>query len=113
MTVRIESAHLTMESPKTDCGRCSCIILYNSEKCVLCDAALEILYSVVSDFGLPPSVIRKVDVLNSEDDSDLPSPVGLPAVRICQDVITGLPDMDTARSAVMHAVLNGCFSDYQ
>lgn len=111
MTVRTESAHLSIESPKTNCGRCSCIILYSSEKCVLCDAALEILYSAISDFGLPPSVVQKVDVLNYDDGCGLPPPVGLPAIRICQDLITGLPDMDTARSAVMHAVLNGCFSD--
>jgi len=113
MTVRTESAQLTIESPKTDCGRCSCIILYSSENCVLCDAALELLYSVISDFGLPHSVVRKVDVLNDDDGCDLPPPVGLPAIRICQDVIIGLPDMDTARGAVMQAVLNGCFSDCQ
>ena len=94
MTVRTESVQLPIGSPKTDCGRCSCIILYSSEKCILCDAALEILYSVISDDGC-----------------GLPLPVGLPAIRICQEVITGLPDMDSARSAVMHAVLNGCFSD--
>lgn len=111
MTVRTESVQLPIGSPKTDCGRCSCIILYSSEKCILCDAALEILYSVISDFGLPTSVIRKVDVLNDDDGCGLPLPVGLPAIRICQEVITGLPDMDSARSAVMHAVLNGCFSD--
>ncbi|TFH04385.1 MAG: hypothetical protein E4H14_14865 [Candidatus Thorarchaeota archaeon] len=113
MTVTPLSAHLSIESPKTDCGRCSCIILYSSEKCILCDVALEILYSVISDFGLPASVIKKVDILNDDDGSGLPLPVGLPAIRICQDVITGLPDMDTARSAVMHAILNGCFSDCQ
>jgi len=114
MTVRAESAHLTIESSRTDCGRHSCIILYSSENCFLCDAALKILYSVISDFGLPHSIIRKVDVLNDDDDDcNLPSPVGLPAIRICQDVILGLPDMDIVRSAVMHAVMNGCFSDCQ
>ena len=111
MTVRTESAQLSIESPKTDCGRCSCIILYSSEKCILCDAALEILYSVISDFGLPTSVIRKVDVFSDDDGCGLPPPVALPAIRICQELITGLPDLDTARGAVMHAVLNGCFSD--
>ena len=61
MTVRTESALLPIDASKTDCGRCSCIILYISEHCILCDAALEILQSVISDFGLSPSVIRKVD----------------------------------------------------
>lgn len=80
---------------------------------MLCDAALEILHSVISDFGLPPSVIRKVDILLDDDGCNLPPPVGLPAIRICKEVITGIPDIDLARSAVMQAVLNGCFSDYQ
>ena len=82
MTVRTESAHLPLELSKTECGRCSCIILYSSEKCILCDVALEILYTVISDFGLPPSVVRKVDVATGDDGCDLPPPVGLPAIRI-------------------------------
>ena len=111
MTVRTESALLTLESQDTECGRCSCIILYSSEQCVLCDAAMELLQTVVSDFGLPLSVIRKVDILHDDDGCGLPPPVGLPAIRICQELITGLSDMDTMRGAVMHEVLNGCFSD--
>jgi hypothetical protein len=113
MTVRTESAMYSLETSKTQCGRCSCIILYSSEMCVLCDAALEVMYSVVEDFGLPKSVIRKVDVVNGDPESDLPPPVGLPAMRICEEVIVGLPDIDTARSAVMHAILNGCFAECQ
>ena len=113
MTVRTESAYLPLETTKTECGRCSCIIIYTSEQCILCDAALEIMYSVISDFGLPPSAIKVVDILDDNSGCDLPPPVGLPAMRVCRDVITGLPDLDTARSAVMHAVLNGCFSDCQ
>ncbi|TFG27598.1 hypothetical protein EU527_18405 [Candidatus Thorarchaeota archaeon] len=109
MTVRTELALLPLETGKTDCGRCSCIILYSSEHCILCDAALELLYSVLSDFGLSPDVIQIVDVLQQDDGCKLPPPVGLPAMRICQEVLTGLPDIDVARAAVMHAVLNGCF----
>lgn len=113
MTVRIESAIFPLETTKTDCGRCSCIILYSSEHCVLCDVALEILYTVISDFGLPISVIKKVDIVNDDDGCNLPPPVGLPAIRICQEMISGIPDMDTVRGAIMHAVLNGCFSNCQ
>lgn len=114
MTLRQESAQFssTVETVKTDCGRCACIILYTSEHCVLCDAALETMYSVLSDFGLPPETIRTVDVESSDDDGcGLPAPLGLPAMRICEDFITGIPDLDVARGAVMHAVLRNCFSD--
>ncbi len=113
MTVRIESALIPIDKQKTECGRVSCIILYSSEKCVLCDAAMEIMQTVVSDFGLPTSTIKKIDILDEDDGCDLPAPVGLPAIRICQELLTGLPDIDVARGAVMHAVLNGCFSDCQ
>ncbi len=110
MTVKTESAILPFESKKTECGRCSCIILYSSDHCILCDAALEILYSVISDFGLSHEIVKKVDALSQDDGCDLPPPVGLPAMRICDEILTGLPDIDVARAAVMHAVLNGCFS---
>jgi hypothetical protein len=111
MTVNQESAYATFNPERTECGRCSCIILYTSEQCVLCDAALEIMYSVISDFGLPPSILREVDVVNGDDGCGFPAPVGLPAIRICEEFISGLPDMDEARGAVMHAVLKGCFSE--
>jgi hypothetical protein len=75
----------------------------------LCDAALEIMYSVISDFGLSPRVIRKINITTEDDGSNMPLPSSLPALRICQEILTGLPDIDVARGAVMHAVLNGCF----
>jgi hypothetical protein len=111
MTIRTESAMIDLPERKCDCGRCSCIILYSSEQCILCDAALEILYSVITDFGFSQNVVRRIDITNEGDDSDLPLPVSLPAIRICQEVLTGLPDMDVARGAVMHAVLRGCFAE--
>ncbi|TFG27013.1 hypothetical protein EU527_19060 [Candidatus Thorarchaeota archaeon] len=113
MTVRTESAVLPIDIGKTDCGRCSCIILYNSEQCILCDAALELLYTVISDFGLSPNVVHIVDVNQQDSVCDLPHPAGLPAMRICQEVLIGFPDIDVARAAVMHAVLNGCFQGYR
>jgi hypothetical protein len=111
MTVRTESALIGIPQRKCDCGRCSCIILYSSEQCILCDAALEILYTVISEFGLTPNVIQRVDITTEDDGCNIPPPVSLPAMRICQEVLTGLPDMDVARGAVMHAVLRGCFSE--
>jgi hypothetical protein len=111
MTVRTEVALSSIPEKKCDCGRCSCIILYSSKQCILCDAALEILYTVIADFGLSASVVQKVDILTDDDSCGTPAPVSLPAIRICQEVLTGLPDMDVARGALMHAVLKGCFSE--
>jgi hypothetical protein len=88
MTVKQESAYASYKTERTECEHnlCSCVIVYTSEQCVLCDAALEIMYSVVSDFGLSPSVIREVDISNGDDDGcGLPAPLGLPAMRICEE----------------------------
>ncbi|MFW9926206.1 MAG: hypothetical protein ACFFDM_05500 [Candidatus Thorarchaeota archaeon] len=104
--------NFSYELLRTECGRCSCIIVYSSEQCVLCDAALEIMYSVLSDFGLPPETIRIIDVESGFDDGcGLPAPIGLPAMRVCDEFIAGLPDMDVARGAVMNAVLRNCFTN--
>ena len=85
-----ETTYPSYKTERTECGRCACIIVYTSEQCVLCDAALEIMYSVISDFGLSPSVIRAVDVANGDDDGcELPAPVGLPAMRVCEEFIAG------------------------
>jgi len=106
----VAEQNITYETKRTECGRCACIILYTGNQCVLCDAALEIMYSVISDFGLPTSVIRQVDVTKGDDDGcGLPAPVGLPAIRICEEFVSGLPDVDEARGAIMHAVLKNCF----
>ena len=110
MTVNQESTYTPFRAERTECGRCACIIVYTSEQCVLCDAALEIMYNVVSDFGLSPSTIREVDLAKGDDDGcGLPAPVGLPAMRVCEEFVSGLPDIDEARGAVMHAVLKNCF----
>jgi hypothetical protein len=112
MTVKQESAYVSYKTSRTECGRCSCIILYTSEQCILCNAALEIMHAVISDFGLSSSVVRVVDVANGDEDGcGLPAPVGLPAIRICEEFVSGLPDLDEARGAVMHAVLKNCFTD--
>lgn len=112
MTVQADSSYVSEKRHKTACGRCSCLIVYSSPHCLLCNAALEIMYDVVADFGLPRNMIRVVDVLAGDDDGcGFPPPVGLPAVRICDELILGLPDADIARGVVMQAILKGCFHE--
>lgn len=112
MTVRVDSAYVSEKTTRSACGRCSCVILYSSEHCLLCDAALEILTEVMADFGLSQESIRVVDVQSEpEDGCGDPLPVGLPAIRICDEVLSGLPDADIARGAVMQTILKGCFHE--
>ncbi|MHA2153274.1 MAG: hypothetical protein ACXAAO_07815 [Candidatus Thorarchaeota archaeon] len=67
------------------------------------------MHEIVTNFGLSSDVVNVVDV-DSETEAECPV-LGLPAVRICDEFITGLPDIDVTRGAVMNAVLKRCFSD--
>ena len=111
MTVSSPSNQTAFGNKKTRCGRAGCIILYKGDECIFCEAALETLSSIVSEFGLPASVVSALDATQCCDDLSpgYPGPMGLPTIRICQEVLVGLPDPDTARGAVMHAALRSCF----
>ncbi len=112
MTVNTHIPSITLEHPKTPCGRPGCITLYVGEDCVLCDAAMEILKEVLGDFGLSDSAITLVDAESLGGDGNGSSTsLGLPTINICKSVIKGLPDVDAVRGAIMHAVLRNCFSD--
>lgn len=101
----------TTHQTKTRCGRAGCIVLYKGENCIFCDAALEILNSIVSEFGLPESSVCALDAEECWDDLSpgYVGPIGLPTIRICQEILIGLPDPDCARGAIMHAALRTCF----
>jgi hypothetical protein len=93
------------------CGKSNCIVLYRGDGCVFCDAAWEILESVVSEFNIPHDFIEKIDVsIMNETESRSFNQMGLPAIEICNEIIFGLPDIDLVRSAVANAILKGCFS---
>jgi hypothetical protein len=112
MTVRADTTYTSEKRCQSACGRCSCVILYSSEHCLLCEAALEVLYEVMSDFGLPKEAVRVVDVMSKEGDGcGLPTPARLPAIQICDEMISGLPDPDVARGAVMQTILRSCFHE--
>lgn len=96
------------------CGKSSCIVLYKGDGCVFCDAAWEILDSVVSEFNIPSHYVEKVDVgVMNDSESRSFNQMGLPAIEICNEIIFGLPDIDMVRTAVVSAILKGCFSENQ
>jgi len=107
MTVRLDSISRAFSEGRTVCNRLGCVILYTSDNCALCDAALEVLHEIVTEFGLPLDIITEVDI-ETADDCDLSGIVALPTMRICEEVIPGLPDIDDVRGALMNAILKGC-----
>ena len=96
------------------CGKSACIVMYKGEHCVFCDAAWEILDSILSEFNIPSDFVEKIDIsLMNETESQSFNKMGIPAIEICNEIIFGLPDVDMVRSAVVSAILKGCFSPDQ
>jgi glutaredoxin len=111
MIVNLEVTHKQSCERQLDCGKSSCIVLYKGDGCVFCDAASEILESVVSEFNIPSDYIEKVDVgVMNDPESRSFNQMGLPAIKICNEIIFGLPDVDMLRSAIVNAILKGCFN---
>jgi hypothetical protein len=110
--MKTEAATVSDTEIKTACGKCSCIIMYTSEFCVFCDAAEEILIEALTNFGVPRNVIRQVDVETEDacgcrtDDVTM-----LPTIKVCDQHLTGLPEEQSMKDAVMQAIMKDCFCE--
>ncbi len=110
--MKAEAIPMSGTETKTECGQCSCIVLYTSKFCVFCDAAEEILGEALSNFGVPKTVIREVDVETEEECGCRTDDVTmLPTIKVCNEQLTGLPDEQSMRDAVMQAIMKDCFCE--
>ncbi|MBY8998962.1 MAG: hypothetical protein KGD60_14640, partial [Candidatus Thorarchaeota archaeon] len=100
--MKTEALSMSGTETKTECGKCSCIIMYTSEFCVFCDAAAEILTEALTNFGISKTVIREVDV-EAEDECGCRTDdvTMLPTIKVCDQHLTGLPEEQTMKDAVM------------
>lgn len=112
MTLHMETTYIPLEQEEAICGKKGCIVFYNGTGCALCDVALEVLHEVLVQFNIQPEAVIHVD-FESVDDNELEmlGHLALPIIRICNEIISGVPDLDVLRIAVMHALLRGCFSE--
>jgi hypothetical protein len=111
--MKAEAEHMSeTQTTTTPCGKCGCIIMYKGELCIFCDAAIEILQDALSNFGVPSSAIRSVDVESGDDcgcgTEDIQM---LPTIKICDVKLTGLPDEQLVSDAVIRAVMKDCFCE--
>jgi len=110
--MKAEAAPMSGTETKTACGKCSCIIMYTSEFCVFCDAAEEILVEALTNFGLSKSAIRAVDVETEDDCGCRTDDVTmLPTIKVCDQYLTGLPEEQSMKDAVMQAIMKECFCE--
>lgn len=86
--------------------------MYTSEFCVFCEAAAEILIEALTDFGVPKTAIREVDVETGDDCGCGTDDVTmLPTIKVCDQHITGLPEEQSMKDAVMQAIMKDCFCE--
>lgn len=111
MKAETESASGT-QTTTTPCGRCGCIVMYKGDLCLFCDAAEEILQRALSEFAVPSSAIRSVDIESGEtcgcSTDDI---LALPTIKICDVKLTGLPDEQLVNDAVIRAIMKDCFCE--
>lgn len=111
MTLEVWKTTEVKSTTQVPCQRSACIMFYASDDCLLCDAAWQVLLEAVSDLGLEASIVEKVDI-NECPPEDLPPTKNfmLPIIRTCDRDLSGFPDIDTVRTAIMQAMVNCCFS---
>lgn len=86
--------------------------MYKGDLCIFCDAAIEMIQDALSNFGVSGSAVRAVDV-ESDDACDCGTDdvLALPTIKICDVMLTGLPDEQIVNDAVIRAVMKECFCE--
>jgi hypothetical protein len=101
--------HLGSDLHRSMCGRAGCIAIYRSEDCHLCDAMDSYLRDLVRSEGLPENVIRSVDQNSLSNEPSLEVIHSVPAMRVCETIITGLLDAETMKNTLRDATSKRCF----
>jgi hypothetical protein len=107
--VRIEAIQTCNTCTEAYCDKPGCIIFYKGEQCIFCDAAKEILNEALSLYGISWSTVHEVEIDNMSAEFTM-DVVGVPSIRICSNLITGLPDEHLIGTAIIHAIMTGCFN---
>jgi hypothetical protein len=97
--------------PITSCGRPGCIAVYKNDDCHFCKAAKEILMQAVNRTGISEKAICEIDANTPEGRFRFDHNSGLPAIRVCDKTITGIPDVDIMNEALESISCKKCFED--
>ncbi|NWF94976.1 MAG: hypothetical protein HXY34_02440 [Candidatus Thorarchaeota archaeon] len=109
--MQLETDLAIRSAEKSSCGQCSCVIIYKGNHCVFCTPAFELLKNALAEYGLDESIVSEVSI---EDGCECGCDVdiaGIPAIRICRELIHGVPQEDHLRDSLMQAMMKSCFQD--
>lgn len=109
--MRVDAITTPNTECKVACGKESCIIFYKGDHCMFCEPTNEVLKESLLQFGLSESSVFKIDVGEYENVARDAGVVGLPTIKICDEVLIGLPDEGSIRDALVNAMMRDCFCE--
>ena len=93
------------------CGRTGCVALYTTDDCHLCEAASIFLKELMKAEGLNEKIIKVIDNDFQLTEPNFDEIQTRPAIRVCETVMTGLPDEEQMKSSIRRAASMNCFSE--
>ncbi len=105
--MQLEAETTTRTNIEETCDKSCCIKIYKGKNCIFCEAAREVLNETLNLYGLTETAIQEIDVDNPDSvyASDI---VGLPSIRICKELFTGLPDKHQIGTAIVRNFMKSC-----
>jgi hypothetical protein len=93
----------------TACGRPGCLAVYMTNGCHFCEAAGKVLRDVAKANGIPEYAIREVTEDTLIQNITFDNINALPAIRVCDTVLTGIIDIERVQSTLEQASKMKCF----
>lgn len=85
--------------------------LYTGDRCIFCAPALEMLREAIEELGLKSDILHQVKIEGGCECGCDSGILGVPAIRICNHVVHGIPDVSTIRDMLLSALMMECFHD--
>jgi len=101
-----------VELEELPCGRNTCITFYSSNHCVFCQPAMDTLLAVLSELGVPLSIVESINVDDPSVEIDRTELPMLPFIKICDVELTGFISDESIRSAVLNLAMKKCYPDF-
>jgi len=95
--------------PRSACGRVGCVTIYRTDDCHLCEAVDIYMKDLVKSEGFSENIINTVDKSILSEEPNFEQVHSVPAVRVCETIMTGLPDDEKMRFSLRTANNKKCF----
>ena len=95
--------------PRSACGRVGCVTIYKTDDCHLCEAVDNYMKDLVKSEGFSETIINTVDKSALSEEPNFDNVHSVPAVRVCETIMIGLPDDEKMRFSLRTANNKKCF----